>query len=375
GGWGYWLPIKQISVPLTNKCNNYCIMCHACDKSYENHTYYNGTPFELSLKKFKHLLPMPKRTLKEKICGIVKTSEDEIEFVFGSAESLLSSQCYEIFRYIKTIYPNSRIRIISNGTIPPKPLDIVKYIDRIGFSVDGCTKETYEYLRTPAKFDHAIKTIRQWDETASEYNDKFSFGFGIVLSSRNIREFAGIVQLAAEFKHIDSVYVQPIILYESLSHLENLLLNKVDPADLEKHIEEAKEVSKNTGVRIDGLDSLASIIGGNHTDSDKEDSSLADFSKYCRYMWNGILNLNDEGKLRYLCCYMTQEMADKLMSVYDLPTSGSIGDIYNSKEFWTLRRDMLEGKLTEYCVKCNLCNAGYEKLKSAELDMDENFYL
>lgn len=49
--------------------------------------------------------------------------------------------------------------------------------------------------------------------------------------------------------------------------------------------------------------------------------------------------------------------------------------IYNSKEFWRLRKDMLDGKLEEYCEGCTLCNAGYENLKKARIYLDDYFYL
>lgn len=57
----YKLLPKQIAFPLTNKCNNYCIMCHACNKDYENHTYYNAEPFEISPEQYKKIIPPPHR--------------------------------------------------------------------------------------------------------------------------------------------------------------------------------------------------------------------------------------------------------------------------------------------------------------------------
>ncbi|MCM1219174.1 MAG: hypothetical protein NC548_32235 [Lachnospiraceae bacterium] len=286
----------------------------------------------------------------------------------------MNRQCPQTFQYIKSVYPNSKINIISNGTIPPRPTDIVKYIDRIGFSVDGCTAATYEYLRTPCKFDHAVKTIRQWDEAATEYNNSFTFGFSTVLSSKNIHELPGIIELAASYKHIDSVYVQPIVLHESLQHLTPLLLSSVDKYTLEKYLTEAQAVSKDTGVRIDGLPSIISLLNADSGSAEAHPLGSAN-SKYCRYMWNGIIALTEQGTLSYLCCYMEKNKKLELMERYQIPTSGSVKDIYNSRELWELRRDMLEGKLTDYCQGCNLCNTGYENLQAAEINMDEYFYL
>lgn len=308
-----------------------------------------------------------------KIFGRRKVYDEAIEFVFGTAETLLNKNIYKILKYTKAIYPNCTIRLISNGTLPPNPIDIVKYIDRIGFSVDGCTEETYNYLRSPAKLSHAMDTIRKWDNAASEYNEKFSFGFGTVLSSANIAELAGIVKLASSFKHIDSVYVQPIILHDSKKHLEALLLKNVNANILQKSINEAKATSDKVGVRIDGLDCIDNLNMLSHNERDK--SLNSNFSKYCRYMWNGIVSFKETGEFRYLCCYMDKNKGNELINKYNIPKSGTPSEIYNSNEFWNLRRDMLNGKLTEYCKDCDLCKNSYKLLSSKRVDINEPFYV
>ncbi len=182
------LPVREVSLPLTNKCNNYCIMCHMCDKDYENHTYHNEEPYCVDIESYKKIIHLPQKTFIEKIRDFLASTDVKnrggtdagIDFVFGTAESLLNPDIYEICKYTKSIYPNCKIRLISNGTIPPKK-DIVKYIDRIGFSIDGCTKETFEMLRPPAKFEHVMDVIAKWDEAADKYNPQFSFGFATVV--------------------------------------------------------------------------------------------------------------------------------------------------------------------------------------------------
>lgn len=365
---------RELSMPLTNRCNCYCIMCHACSEEYTNRTYHNAEPFEITLKQFKLLFPMPKKSILDRLLKKQKVYEEPIAFMFGSAETLINRDIYEIVSYIKSIYPNSKIRLISNGTIPPHPKEIVKYIDRIGFSVDGCTESTFEYLRTPAKFAHVMKTIRQWDEAASQFNDSFSLGFGTVLSSFNIAEFPSLIKLASTFKHIDSVYVQPIILHESLAKLKDLLLNNVESTDLQKYIDDAKTVSQDTGVRIDNVDAIDSSL---ERRSEENVHTVEDFhnSKYCRYIWNRIVSLKETGELRYLCCYMDQKNTEELMSTYNIPVHGSAKSMYNSIELWTLRKDMLSGKLISYCKGCNLCDSGHKSLSEERFDLEQSFYV
>ena len=50
---------KEVSFPLTNVCNNYCIMCHACSKDYDKHTYHNKEPHFVSLEQYKKIVTPP----------------------------------------------------------------------------------------------------------------------------------------------------------------------------------------------------------------------------------------------------------------------------------------------------------------------------
>jgi hypothetical protein len=211
-----------------------------------------------------------------------------------------------------------------------------------------------------------MKTIRAWDDAATKYNENFSFGFGAVVSSANITELPGIIRLASSFKHMDSVYVQPIFLKYSKIHLENLLLKNVNSSILRKCIDEAKFVSDEVGIRIDNLSSLI-----------RQESDELDFKKsiYCRYMWNKIMAFKKTGELSGLCCYLDPNDSNELMAVYNIPKFASPKEIYNSKGFWNLRKDMLNGKLIKYCKNCSLCNTGYNVLSSKELNIDEPFYL
>ena len=367
----YKLIIDQISIPLTNRCNGYCIMCHACNIDYKNRTYYNAFPYEISLRNFKKIIRPPKKSLLKMLLRMNLVYESEPTFVFGTAETLLNNEIYDILKYTKNIYPNCKIRLISNGTIQPNPGEIVQYIDRIGFSVDGCTPETFEYLRTPAKFDHVMSCIRKWDHMATKHNKNFSFGFGTVISSANIHELGGIVKLASTFRHIDSVFVQPINLYGSKSHLSHLLLKELDLDDLKYFINEAKHISEEVGVRIDGIDSILSPLSA----SNEKNTVTFENSMYCRYMWNGIISLTETGEFRYFCCYMEKKKQKELMMKYNIRNNCSLDEMYNSKNYWLLRKDMLEGKLISYCEGCNQSNTGYKLLSEKIVEIGEKFYL
>lgn len=170
------IPINELQILITNKCNLYCTMCHACFPEYSNHTYNNEPPFEMSLEQYKKVLnASPVEKLKSMVIksNTIKAKAPK-GIVFSSAESLLNRDIYKIIRYTKRVFPDTTIRIISNGTIPLKKndRDIIQYINQIGFSVDGCTAETFEKIRTPAKFDHVIRNIKGYIEANKEFGKK-----------------------------------------------------------------------------------------------------------------------------------------------------------------------------------------------------------
>lgn len=304
----------------------------------------------------------------EKLIRTKKTFSTELSFLFGTAETLLNPHIYDIVKYTKEIYPNSKIRLISNGTIPPQK-DIVKYIDHFGFSIDGCTANTFEKLRPPAKFSHVLDCLKKWDESAEQFNSAFSLGLGTVVSAENLDELCGIVKLASEFKHIDSVYFQPIILHESRKYLDYLSLSHVPTDKLSKTINQLEKLSQELHVRLDGLQSL---VPQETAATIAYDNSNA---KYCRYTWNKILPLTENGSLRYFCCYMAEDKMKELLNQYPIPSNLSLEDTYNCSEYWKLRTDMLQGKLTNYCEGCSFVNTGYNYLCQKELDINDTPYV
>lgn len=362
----YKIKPKEVSVQVTNRCNNYCIMCHACNKEYSNHTYFNEEPLDITFKQHKKLLLIFPVWIKVLLC---KKINSPIDFSFAIAESFLNKDIYKIVEYTKKVQPNCFIRFISNGTIPPKRPDIVKYIDKIAFSVDGCTNETFHYLRPPATLDHVVKVITKWDEAASLYNDNMQIVLTVVASSKNIHEIAGIVRLASQFKHIESVFVQKVILHESKNHLNHLLLDNVPDYKLAEELENIKQASKETGVRVDNLTSLERQKEHN----DDEEGGL-NCSRYCRYFWNGIIPIKANNQIDGICCYM-ENRGKPLISKYNVPSKGKIDKAYNSNGYWQMRKDMLDGKLEDYCKNCNMRNVGYKLLSEKEINLDEYFYV
>lgn len=302
-----------------------------------------------------------------------KFFSNNMHFNYFSGETLLNAETYDIAKYIKKQLPDSTINILSNGTIPPAKgkEDIVKYIDILSFSIDGCTKETFEMIRTPSKFDHVISNLRYWSEMRNKYNAKIMFRFAVTLSKMNFHELPGIISLANQIGGYESVYVQPLIVNSPrINYLEDQLLIHMDREKGHQYLKAAFEVSRKTTIRIDMWESIKQMFGHGLSEQGiiKNSGNLHEFDYtlncYCQNISNGEMVFDVKNDLRVVCCFM---MNPNIIERYRIPRRGSPFDIYNSKGWWNLRKDMLAGKLLNECKHCTVGNSDYYRLKETEI--------
>lgn len=91
--------------------------------------------------------------------------------------------------------------------ISPKLAELMvqNHFHQITVSIDGSTKETFEYIRQGSKFDTTIKTIELFKELKRRYGSNAPhFTFSTVAMNSNIHELPGLVRLAHKYgvKHI-----------------------------------------------------------------------------------------------------------------------------------------------------------------------------
>lgn len=209
-------------------------MCPFVLKEYSNKTYFNEPPFFATLKDVEKILP------RHKLFSKKMEEETEIEFNFFKGETLLNPEAMDIFKYIKKRYKKSKIAVLSNGTIPPLKGEITKYIDVLGFSLDGGTKEVFESIRTPANFEHVIETIKKWINARNIYNPDLLLRTSTTLSTLNIGDLPNIVRTVGEaIKEIggkwDSIYCQPVVIEDYQNpELKKITLQHVLMVDFNK---------------------------------------------------------------------------------------------------------------------------------------------
>ena len=124
----------------------------------------------------------------------------KFSYYFAACEPLLKPYLHEILNRTKKAYQKSAIRLISTAAVPLRN-DIVKYIDRIEFSIGCVMAETFGRLGLSVKFAHILKTLRVWDEFAEKHNQTFAFFcFFVAVSTANIDESEDMFCLIAGFK-------------------------------------------------------------------------------------------------------------------------------------------------------------------------------
>lgn len=368
------IPTKSYLFQLTNRCNLYCKMCHFCFKEYENKTYENNPPRNLSLEEYKALLL---KNLPETEDG-KRVSGERVEFIYSEAETFLNPDTYEICKFTKQVYPNSIVRLTSNGTVPPPHPDIVKYIDKILFSIDGCTRETFEKIRTPAKFDHMLRTLHSWDEAAEKYNPDIEFVITTVVSTDNIDEMPDMVDFVLQFKHFKELIMVPIIIsdelvelsakYQGIDDIEAMKLEHVDPKRGKKIFQKLIKRAEKHGIKLfvpgtirdmfkvdeeSGLFARKSRQAGAQIQTAPESpDALWKYNSLCTSLDDGFLVYSLDHKCVFPCCGMPISNRLELVERYGLDMDAGFDEIYNSKGYWQMRKDLLDGKLLDLCKGC-----------------------
>ena len=154
----------KIYINLTNRCTNDCIFCLRKDKDdvvgqrlwLDNE---NSTSEDV-IEQFNKIY----------------TSKPSNEVIFcGYGEPMMKLDVLkEVAKYIKTKYPNTKIRINTNGhanfvykrNVVP---ELKGLIDEFSVSLNGATKEEYNELSQP-KFEEAYEEVKKFIKACADEN-------------------------------------------------------------------------------------------------------------------------------------------------------------------------------------------------------------
>lgn len=362
------LPIRDICFAITNKCNLHCVLCPYVLPEYENKTFRNEPPYSMTLEEFRKIFTKEWAD-QQRFGGDGKAiNEAPLNIHFTHGEPFLNKDLAAIILYIRSIIPEAFIRISTNGTIPPEGIkrgdELVKHVNLISFSIDGCSPKTFELLRAPAKYNHVLKSLQKWSKTAESIAPRKVFRMGVALSSINIEEISGIVRLAAKLGGYESIYLQPIIVDKNHQEMQYARLENYDKAKGKELLEEAIELANKYDIKFTIVDSIKRLF--NLGNVSREMPFTPEMNQYCKHLRCGFVEVNPDGSLQQVCCFMDNDNNNVLIDKYGINKRvTSPIEMYNSPGFWRLRKDILNGQLLNYCRDCEYGSKDYHFLTNA----------
>jgi MoaA/NifB/PqqE/SkfB family radical SAM enzyme len=336
---------ETLWIAITENCNLRCVGCYA--EGMFKKTYL---------------------TLDD-LRSILSSAGQSFTYVsLTEGEAFLHPKIDEIVSLCKELQPLAKIWVISNGTIAIKDRlrRALPKIDKLALSIDGAKKETFEAIRHGANFERFQSNVNDIVEIRKATGHPDYLGFSFTATRTNLFELSGVVELASKMG-VPNVWAQPM---EAGPHpeisrrVEAISIDGLEPTDIARALHEAKAVAKQLGVNLDLAASLAaagakanSIASGAPDVAHRRNVEQELEVRMCQYMWkHDFRYLVRDDQIHVLpCCYMHNFSADELTEEYGLrfDKTASVEEIFNSSQFWELRRDLAKGKLARVCGKCH----------------------
>lgn len=329
---------------FNNVCNLKCIMCAKSD----------GEPNWL----------LDKENGKEFL-------QDALPFVLDWTPSANSEPLLNDLELIAGLAHQHHVylHVISNCMLLTRErFDILRpRMHKLWISLDSAKKETFETIRTPAKWDTVMANIREILPVAHEDHIEVTFNF--VLMSANWSEAADYVRLVADLG--GKVCNIQELLPNSTRFEELRWEPKVPIEEIQRVLAEAEQVAKERQIdlKIELRPPLQSQACYHPFEHDHR-APLADLRMlygkaanranpgFCQ-MAAHYMKVTPDGSV-YPCCRGPAElkMGDIKTQTYD--------EIWNGEKYQELRRKMFEQDYPDVCKNCYILvgNPEYQKLQA-----------
>jgi len=287
----------RIQIEPTSKCNLHCLSC-------SRSTYSKDMIGDMNLNDFKYIINTIPNLLYAKIQGM--------------GEPFFNKEIVNMLKYCKK--KNIVTEIITNGTIFVE--ESLNYLDRLGFSFDGGTKETFELLRPGANFENVINNIKK----AVKLREKTIIMMVVTVSNNNINELTEIVDLAWSLK-VNSIHfglVEQWIVDQNEKRKEVFnLIPKNYRQKIVKAVKYAEEFGLQTSFNLN-----------------------RDWAKTCLWPWHGLF-ITYDGFITPCCI-----RPDKRVINFGNVLKESFHEIWNNKKYQQFRISLKENKPTNICKNC-----------------------
>jgi len=289
--------------------------------------------WNMSMKIFDKVLPMLPKAVKV--------------YAFGNGEPLLNKNFMEMIKIIKSF--DAIVHFNTNGVLLNEKNNelLVKVgLDSIVFSFDAATKETYEKIRRGANYEKVLNNVKNLVDLKKRFH-KFNpyIGFAVVGMKQNINEIPQLLNLAKDLG-VESVYIEPLLwqndpTYEKYFNYQNL--SNIEPIEIGKIMETCKNLAKKIGINFTSPLLKADdyeFIQKKEIEIIREKESRDEL--FCTQPWTTIF-IDWDGKV-HPCCGTEEIFGDLNFQ--------PLIKIFNNEKFISLRKSIIDKKITEYCNNC-----------------------
>jgi len=227
--WGKDIPvtqIKNIRLAVDDSCN---LSCPSCRNKQIFVT--SGVHFKTRIK------------IIDKIINFLKNLNHEVLIHIGSDGDPFASLIYRYFMRESADIKNLNFSFQSNGLLLKQMYNRTKKIwdrtKKIGISIDGATRETYELLRQGGSYDKILENLAFLKEKKKEHDFKFYLHF--VVQKKNYHEMLKIIELAEKYD-VDNVCLNKIEDWNTYENFEEVNITDVQHPEHGKYLEEFGKV-------------------------------------------------------------------------------------------------------------------------------------
>ena len=316
---------KVVHLAVSRVCNVNCIMCPIGWESFKNKKRF------LDFETFK------------RVFGDGKTFEF-LNFV-GAGEVFVAKDFINILNlcFDKNF---SSLGCITNLQLVSEELAelmVKNHFHQITVSIDGCTKETFEYIRRGSKFETTLKTIDLICKLKSRYNSSApNFTFSTVAMNSNIHELPGLVELAHKYG-VGHIYVARLHVSKEEILDESLFFHQ---EKYNKYYDETVNLCKKKGIKID----LPQKFG---LPPAKKDKMVRD----CKLPFENIYI--DVDGIAYPCvCRVDPDVS--IGNIYE----NTLVEIWQSRKFNDFRKAMFSESPPKQCNECTFSVLDPNKIES-----------
>lgn len=286
---------------------------------------------------------------------------------FTTNEALLHPQFCDIIDMCRDMHPDAYLWVITNGAIPIKGRykDAIAKLNKVGLSIDGATKGTYESIRIGANFESFIGNVKEIIKIRDKTGSPVDIDFNFTATATNLHELIDVIRLALNLG-VTVVRAQSMEakIDTIKARIADILVDTLDPALRSRLIDEARAEAARLGIDFfysQGLYPVKTCFNNGSPEENSDTKAL--YVRLCQYPWelpSQISKLDDMYVVRP-CCYISptklRTLAEKFGLIYPEIKSGD--EIYNSLQLWQFREDLLNGKTNEVCGACDAAR-GYQ---------------